>query len=380
MKEPEFYKESGYEDIGYISPELSSMDTYPDYIHQEVLDCVRRIRANQTTDTLSFAFLTDLHYAINKNHEIRMKRTINAYKEIAARVHIDKMVLGGDYTNEGCKEYKSDCYCELRAQLRGLTYFPVNGNHDDGTIWDARYLKAEKAVNHLTHDDLYKLFYNHLPYAGACFDKDNHALYYYSDDNIKKTRYIFLDSGDIPYVYDENGRLLYEGQGTFTLSQMQINWLVNEALQFGEEGWSVIFVIHSVALPSQKEDELTRSFETITVLNDILDCYYNKECMDREYYEGDFRVHVKADFSKGIKADVIGLFAGDYHRDFVERTKSGIPYIFTENVVMYSSVSPTQRVDGEKSEILFDIVTVNKKERKIYITRVGAGNDRVIEY
>ena len=89
---------------------------------------------------------------------------LNAYKEIEKRVHIDKLILGGDYTNEVCKEYKSDCFRKLRAELCGLDYFPVHGNHDDGSIWDRDYLKEKQALNHLTHEDLYRLFYNHLPY------------------------------------------------------------------------------------------------------------------------------------------------------------------------------------------------------------------------
>ena len=35
---------------------------------------------------------------------------------------------------------------------------------------------------------------------------------------------------------------------------------------------------------------------------------------------------------------------------------------------------------NHKAELLFDVVTINKKERTIHITRVGAGEDRVIKY
>lgn len=381
MREPQFYAQIGYENCGYMPPPLSSKDTYPEYIHEEVMDSVRKIQEHQNADTVTFAFMTDLHYYTrNENHDIRMKRTLNAYKEIAARVHIDKLMLGGDYTNEGCKEYKSECFRELRAQFRGLTYYPVHGNHDDGTIWDWSYLKAEKSVNHLTHEELYRLFYNHLPAAGARFDEKNHALYYYVDDQPTKTRYICLDSGDIPYVFDENGKLLYDGQHHFAMGQKQVDWLVKEALHFEEEGWSVLFFLHSVAIPGKTPEELGIIRKHMTVFNDILELYVQSGKADCDYYEGYFKVQLEADFTKGIKAEILGCLVGDYHEDKVFYSPSGIPYILTGNCVMYHSANAVnKRNDGDKTELLFDIVTVNKEEKRFYITRVGVGEDRIVE-
>lgn len=380
MKSTEFYRQLGYEDIGYAPPELSYKDTYPDYIHNEVLACVRRIQEHQSADTYTFAFLTDLHYALNENHEIRMRRTVTAYREIAARVHIDKMILGGDYTNEGCKAYKSDCFRELRAQLRGLDYFPVHGNHDDGSIWDIKYIASDRAVNHLTHEELYRLFYNHLPNAGACFDRENPGLYYACDDEGHKVRYIFLDSGDIPYMADESGKLKYNGQWYFALSQRQIDWLVKEALVFKEEGWSVLLFSHSVALPS-RANEKQGIRRWMTVLNDLIDCYQRAGSMDKRYYEDELSVSLRADFSKTVNGEVIGVFAGDYHVDKVEYSQTGIPYILTANCVMYSGAgSPIQRRDGDRTELLFDVVTIDPAGRKIYVTRVGAGEDREVDF
>lgn len=380
MKEPEHYLKCGYEDHGYVSPELSSSDEYPDYIKEEVHDSIKKIQSHQTTDTVTFAFMTDLHLALSYNHEIRMKRTVNAYKEIAKRVHIDKLMLGGDYTNEGCKEYKSDCFRELRAHFAGIDYFPVNGNHDDGTIWDESYIKADKSTNHLTHEELYTLFYNHLPYKGAEFDKNNHSLYYKVDDTAKKVRYICLDTGDIPYIFDENGLLIYRGQHLFALSQAQVSWLINDALKFEEDGWSAAFFMHSVLRPGHEPKDIDRH---LSVLTDIVDAYKKGEDLHETYFENepDFKTQVNADFSKYKKADIMGFFVGDYHTDAVEFSNTAIPYILTSNLVMYSPPHyKVQRHDGDKSEILFDVMTINKKERTIYITRVGGGEDRIVKY
>ena len=382
MKEAEYYRKIGYEDHGYVSPELSSSEIYPEYIKKEVKESIKEIQRCQNSNTITFAFITDIHYALSYNHEIRMKRTVNAYREIAKRAHIDKLILGGDYTNEGCKEYKAECFRELRAQLDGIDYFPVNGNHDDGTIWDVAYIKSQESVNHFTHDELYVLFYNHIEAKGAKRDKNNKSLYYFIDDDISKTRYICLDSGDIPYVFDDNGKLLYNGQWLFSMSDKQLQWLINEALVFNEEGWTVMFFLHSSALPGKKREELGDIRIRMAVLNDIICAFKTGGKFKYDSDEKDFEIHVSVDFSNYKKADIAGVFVGDYHTDKIETDKCGTPYILTGNAVMYSTSSPSyvQRRDGDKSELLFDVVTVDKAERMIYVTRVGGGENRKVKY
>ena len=383
-KEPEYYLEIGYEDHGYVSPELSSSDIYPDYIKDEVKRCVEKIQSHQNKDTITFAFMTDLHYALSYNHDIRMKRTINAYKEIAKRAHINKLILGGDYTNEACKQHKSDCYRELRALFEGITYYPVNGNHDDGTIWDHSYInKTENWTNYFTHKELYTLFYNHLKDCGAKFDESNpDSLYYTLDDTATKTRYVCMDANDIPYILNENGRLLYSGQYKFAMSQAQLNWLINDALKFDEDGWDVLFFTHSVALPGIQEKDLSWGIKHLSVFNNIVDTYKNGGKISGTYYEGDFEVSIDADFSGYKRGNIAGVFVGDYHYDEIEKSKSGIPYILTGNAVMYwvAGTKYNERRDGDKTELLFDIVVFDKNQHTFNVIRVGAGEDREVSF
>ena len=67
------------------------------------------------------------------------------------------------------------------------------------------------------------------------------------------------------------------------------------------------------------------------------------------------------------------------------RYYESIPFVFTGNAVMYCDNVSTpgrylERYDGDKSELLFDIVAVSKKERTIHIIRIGAGEDRIVKY
>ena len=38
------------------------------------------------------------------------------------------------------------------------------------------------------------------------------------------------------------------------------------------------------------------------------------------------------------------------------------------------------RRDGDETEILFDVLTVDKEKRMIYVVRVGSGENRVVKY
>lgn len=380
MKSTEFYRECGFEDVGYMPPKLTSESEYPYYIETEVKEKAAEIQKYQNENTITFAFMTDIHYASNHNHVVRFKRTMNAYRELAKIVSIDKLILGGDYTNEGCKEYKENTFRELRALIGQHDYFPVHGNHDDGSIWDRAYIKNDKAVNHLTHTELYKLFYNHLPKYGAEFDLKNHSLYYMCNDNNTKTRYIFLDSGDVPYIHLENGLLKYRGQDIFGLSQAQTDWLANTALKFEEPGWSVLFVTHSLIIPTNMENPGILH-ENMELFRRMIIAYEKGEDYCDTLGKDELKVCADYKFSKYERADIIGCFVGDYHYDEIYYYDDKIPVILTGNAVMYDKDPHAQkRTDGTKTEILFDVVTVDKKERKIHITRIGAGNNRETQY
>lgn len=56
-------KELGYVNFGYISPDTSSNDEYPGYIKDGVEEAIRKIKMHQNSQSISFAFMTDIHYS-----------------------------------------------------------------------------------------------------------------------------------------------------------------------------------------------------------------------------------------------------------------------------------------------------------------------------
>ena len=371
MATKEEFLAAGYVYFGYVSPPLSSEDTYPDYIKENAERAISRIKSVSNESCVSFAFMTDIHYSKTPNHDIRFERLMNAYRAIKESVGADKILIGGDVVNDGTKKYKWDNQKELARLLSEEKFFPANGNHDDNSIWDI-VTETVPAQNHLTSAELNSLFYSHLPSLGAKFGEEGESLYYYYDDNDEKIRYIFLDSNDPPQDTDDEGRIIYTKQRTMCLSQKQIDWLLNDALNVSQDGWSAVVTMHSFYR------EIDGESKRLSVVKEILDACRMGGKISKEYYEGDFAVSVDVDFGKRKKLDIIAVLAGHHHQDINIYTDSGIPVIFTGNVMMYEYAVP--RIDGEASELLFDIVTIDRKNRKIYTTRVGAGEDREITY
>jgi hypothetical protein len=159
------------------------------------------------------------------------------------------------------------------------------------------------------------------------------------------------------------------------MSQKQIDWLVNKALKV-EKGTDIVVVGHTAVFPDDLDKATDADDNRIRYINDILDAYKNGEKINKTYGEGDFEVKVDADFTSSDRGNIIAYFAGHYHADIIQHSKAGIPYIYVSNFIMYN----THRVDGNKSEILFDIVTIDRDNKTIYLNRVGYGEDRVVKY
>lgn len=364
--------EAGYVNFGYFSPETSSKNEYPDYVKNAVDDAIRKIRSYQNKRSITFGFMADIHYSKTEIHDLRTKRLMNAYRDIKDAVGAELLLLAGDFINNGNKEYSAACFTDLKEYLCEFKHFPVNGNHDDNSMWD-EYIGNGKAVNHHTTRELYSLFYNHLPEVGATIVAED-KLYYFYDDKENSVRYIFLDTSDIPDVYNEDGSLKYTKQHTFGISQEQIDWLINVALKTEEETDFVICA-HNAGLPSEDEKSCPTKF-----LHHILDAHNQRGLLCREYGEGVFKVCIDADFAE-YKGKVLCVMCGHYHKDIVEKSQGGIPFIHSDCTIMYVwPVYYTVREDGNISEMIFDMVTIDRENNRIYTTRIGAGEDRIIEY
>lgn len=163
------------------------------------------------------------------------------------------------------------------------------------------------------------------------------------------------------------------------MSQKQLDWLCSKALKFDDPGWSVMFITHSLLLPQEVDNppEISKNME---LLRRIVLAYKKGENYSENFGDGDFERKVDAPFNDYIRGDIIGFLVGDYHYDDVVYYDD-IPLILTGNAVMYDKGEKNRvRRNGDETELLFDMVTVDKEKRKICVVRVGSGENREVKY
>lgn len=83
--------------------------------------------------------------------------------------------------------------------------------------------------------------------------------------------------------------------------------------------------------------------------------------------------------------DTAGWFIGHYHGDRI-KTLFGIPFVITASQTAYDpqlfddDVRFWERELGTPSEDLWDALVLKKSERRVYLKRFGAGEDRIVHY
>lgn len=388
LKGRPYWEKWGKVENSYTTIPLSSVNRYPDYLRAEADNTVTDIRSIDAKQLTSIAFMTDTHYTPCENDHIRLERTLNTYRHIAGEVKLDGMVLGGDHIFEASKEKRTQALQSYREHFNGIRYFPINGNHDPGGQWDHYVIQSENSGNCFTKQELFDGFYHHLKAQNAVFNKSdpNNQLYYYLDDPEKKIRYVFLDSSDAPQALDANGRLRYNPIGWLAFSQKQIDWIAEQALNPEEDGWTALLFAHQVADPSKAADyamTLKKNRHTHGLVK-LLDAYRAGEDLDVTLYKEhpDYTLRMKYPFSQYHRAVIAGVIMGDSHTDYVDYSETKIPYIHTASAYTaeQNDTNAPKRNDGSKGEILFDIITICKENTTLYLSRVGAGHDRVIKY
>ena len=143
----------------------------------------------------------------------------------------------------------------------------------------------------------------------------------------------------------------------------QLAWLKTEALQL-PEGWAIFLFSH--ALPKSR-------FETGTDPWNYM-----------EYASEPAMMLLRQAQKHGIR--IGGWFAGHYACDY-ETTFCHIPYFLIDSVrpqpikSLFPNVRKcTERGLGAETEDLWDVLLLKPNQRRIYLLRFGAGEDRVFDY
>lgn len=309
---------------------------------------VKNLQDNGGKDVVNFLWFSDMHYYWNADGYVGNIGTL--CKAVMDECDIPLTLMNGDTLTAGVLATETDVLNTLKRAMNILApigdgLMLVRGNHDDvyGSYSGVSY------VNKVAPSKIWNKL--HRPQANdfrRVFGGD--GTYFYLDNVPQKTRFICLNS----HFYEGAGvtsgttKAMINGFGT-----AQLNWLGNEALSVSD-GWSVIISTHIPPTASPVNGNTT---------------YLS------QYSDG-------ADFRKIIAeatANIIGIFCGHCHADAVVTDDLPCP-IVTVNCAINSPYDGTSRTANSVKETAIDIVSIDKANRKIYTTRLGAGNDREISY
>lgn len=336
---------------------------------------IAKAKELQCEKTITFSFFTDPHIT-----EASTFADIETINYINNSMDIKFTACCGDNLDNGItKQIHLDTATKLINKISFDNYFIVKGNHDDNSI-------ISNGIDNVKYtmmpQEQYNIMFKRLDGIVQFDEANKEGMYYYYDMREYKVRAIFLNSIDIPYIQNQYNKAAwkYDGQNTYAYSNTQLNWLAHTALNIPDEQWKVMFFTHVNPFPEEMigADNLVYNGN---VMLDIIDAFK----MGRKYNSikttGDFGQSVSVDFSSQGLGKVIAFFYGHTHSEQVLK-RNGIKYISTWNDVPKKSLSnpnaPTREV-GTTSEICLNIVTVNSDLNKIFITKVGVGDDLVVD-
>lgn len=289
---------------------------------------IREAMGKAGWDKSAFLFYSDAHWSYN------YKQSPAILKWLYQHTNINKTFFAGDAVDaEGDTAASMSYIWDWRTKLRGLpNHHAVVGNHDDGDTVENRWGDAYVYSFLMAPDET-----PHIERGGA--------LYYFIDEPVEKTRYLFLDTAS----YD----------GMIQKDTEQQEWL-KDTLLSAPDGWHIVAVSH-----------IWRNHDS--QLGDIGWSSGGQICLDMfdDYNErsGDFSACMgKVEFCVG----------GHLHFDADYVSDGGIPVILVDSDCI-STRSGLPCTEGTISEACVSAVVADYLGGTISVIRAGRGNSRVVQ-
>ena len=321
-------------EIYNIKNEINDMksDGIPSYYreHLSSKEDIIRGRNEYSVNGDSFVFITDYHREHNTENSIPL------VKSIVENTGTHFVAFGGDSYNSRASKYSARNYIrDFCKKFNGIpcdTFFTV-GNHE----YNTEEIK-------LSQNDVYAQMLKRNEFKYVSTD----GLDYAFDNETKRIRYIV-------YGCQQNA-------GIFTF---QVVWLAQQ-LRDLPNNYNVVMISH-VGVSDDGTTNHAFLNETLAVIN----AFKTKS----QIYEID-RIY---DYSN-TTSNFLFIISGHSHRDCVVTLENGIKIISTTCDAYRGECGGLTRTQGTITEQAFDVVNFNLENRVVYLTRIGAGEDREISY
>ena len=327
----------------------------PNYFKEHIDLCVDKINNNTNGfGDYSFAFITDIHCRRNTLHSPALLR------DIINKCGIATVLGGGDwntaynYTDMGINALTND-FKTLRKYFKGIPMIKTVGNHE----W--AYGGFENPYN-VSNEWVYDWYYrDDEANKNKPIIYGENGTYFYQDDLTNKVRYVSVNVMDYQSEDEpsENNKIF-----KFFVSQTQIKWLKEKAFHLPDDDWQIIVFSHVPIWTDSDKPEWSSSYiDNAEELEQLVDDFFRK-----------------TNYASAYKGTLVCWISGHTHRDAMLRIKNGVMHIVTNGDLILQDSGTQDRIKGTISEQCFDVLSVNKSERKVYLTRVGAGSDREFNY
>lgn len=359
----------------------------PSYFTTEINRAVGEIKKAQNSagaNAVSFVWCSDMHiHDANDNYS----RNIGALAAaLMKKCDIPFMINCGDLlTNTSLDKESSVMSCydrawEILSPVGGERLLMTAGNHDGA--WSSKTVDGVTSyyTSNLHPDTLWQCLYRPQSVDFRRIWGDD-GKYFYLDNIPQKTRFICLNSHDGKYIENEDGSVVWSTMKS-GYSQAQLEFFAR-ALDV-DSGWSIIISSHvppTAQLPT--DYSATRCFNLI---RGIANAYSQRTMFSGIYTHNDLRgegdwadSQISVDFSCA-EGTILGWFCGHAHIDSITDDDLPFPIVTITSAGNFSYDDAEEaRILGTSNETALDVVTVDRKNGKINFTRVGVGNDRIIE-
>jgi len=338
-----------------------------------------------------FIFITDTHWEGNA------KKSIDLLQYVRGRLKIDNVIHGGDVLDKKPTKFEANIFIKqyMNKMVDGIgnSLLQVLGNHDLNT---ANVAAEDRDTYMLSYKQCYNIYMKHLE-GKVHFCEQNDIvrnmtatdsqktevkywlkMNYYWDDDYNKTRYIVINTGN-PQA--GNG-VVYDLFGIYGIGEVEgiYKWLI-DILKTVPDNYSIVLIGHNI---SSSDGTISSAFaqsifkilkarktkSTVSITNNWgnLQGLWDKDTMGSVDY---------TDMTNRI--DKVFVMTGHWHYD-KNTTYEDIPCITTQcdayGRASYADSSPMTL--NTITEQCFDIVTITNNS--IVCTRIGAGNDRTINF
>ena len=309
------------------------------------INTIRELQKTCGTKGDEFVYITDYHDS--KNGSYNCNNSPDMIERIMNKTSARFVVFGGDgFDHESnISAYREGQYIfyDKFNFLKAGEFYPVIGNHE----WYSDLYTGTEA-DAMTPEEVYNI--NYKRYEAQFENTDFYASYSF-DNKVQKIRYYVLGCNYNSVITND-----------------QISWLFEDLVNL-PGGYSVFLITHSGVYRDAENPGIPALNAWYQTIINALDALKTGSSITFD--------NVTYDFT-GRSKIVICALSGHNHVDMSTESAQGIPIVNRAADTLSSTL--LEHVKGTITEHAFDVVNIDMINRKIYFTRIGAGDSATFDF